>query len=135
MDITKETYRKVLRALEKGPRSSAEIQAEVGFPSPDHGSAALAKLSRNHLISRAYILTDEGKLALQSSGPTNSQEPTESLGPIAREEHAAKAIPPMPNPKVASPGFEWLFDEEQWKWVQRRKPEFRPRNPPARLFG
>src|SRR5712692_7915937 len=79
MDITQNHYRKVLSALESGAKSSEEIHAEVGFQSIEHCSAALARLSRNHYISRSYVLTEEGRKALH---PENNAMPLRPETPV-----------------------------------------------------
>jgi hypothetical protein len=95
MDITKEIYRKVLRALASGPKSSEQIQMEIGFPTTDHCSATLAKLSRNGYISRGYALTEEGRRALH---PGHNETPQTPESPIFPPERFATkdTIPPKP---------------------------------------
>jgi len=95
MDITRNRYREVLSALESGAKSSEEIHAEVGFPSIEHCSAALARLSRNHYISRGYVLTEEGRKALH---PEPRPTPQTSESPIFPSESSGytKPIPPRP---------------------------------------
>ena len=129
MNIEKETYRKVLGALEKGPKSSQEIFTECGFPDAFHCSSALSILVRQGLIAKGYRLTEAGQRAV--AGPQSQKTNADNVprGPA----------PPIPRPP--SPGFEWTFDEQKWEWVQRRKPGFEvvrpPREQPAGfdLFG
>jgi len=64
MDITRNHYREVLSALESGPKSSQQIHRQVGFTDVDHTSAILAKLSSHRYITKAYVITEEGKRVL-----------------------------------------------------------------------
>jgi len=78
MDITRNHYREVLSALESGPKSSEQIQRQVGFADVDHTAAILAKLSSHRYIARAYVITEEGKKVLgQGSGQVNQTPKSE----------------------------------------------------------
>ena len=75
MDITKNRYREVLTALEGGPKSSDQIQREVGFTDIDHTAAVIAKLSSHRYVARAYVITEEGKKALHEEADPINQTP------------------------------------------------------------
>jgi hypothetical protein len=108
-----EKYLDILRALEAGTRKSKEIQSECNLGDTFQCSNALAILVRMGLIVHGYGLTEAGKTAL-GKPVQYSVEPT--LG--ARMN---KSMPPRPDDHFAPPGFTWVFDNTQWKWVPIRK--------------
>lgn len=75
MDIAKNRYREVLTALEGGPKSSDQIQREVGFTDIDHTAAIIAKLSSHRYVARVYVITEEGKKALHQETDLTNQAP------------------------------------------------------------
>ena len=121
MDIAKDPYRKVLEALKAGPKSSEEILSECAFSDTFHCSSALSILVRQGLIAKGYRLTEAGQRAITGREPSDSNQNSGAVthGPV----------PPIPKP--SSPGFEWIFDETKWEWVQRRKREFDSIRPPG----
>lgn len=78
MDISRNHYREVLKVLEAGPKSSGQIKSQVGISDIDHCSAILAKLSSHKYISKAYVITEEGRKVLHpEAGPATNAPPRE----------------------------------------------------------
>lgn len=103
-------------------KTSIELQKECHLGDPFLSSNTLAILTRLGLISKGYGLTDLGRARLREiSYTTNQSVGTSTREPSLLENGLARSMPMRPDDSIATPGFTWVFDEESWKWVMRRK--------------
>lgn len=92
------------------------------------------------LISKGYGLTELGQARLREVSYTANQSvATSTREPLLLENGLVRSKPIRPDDSIATSGFTWVFDQESWKWVMRRKQnhvptEFRREPEPIQLF-